>query len=109
LVQADLLARGYLPYTSVTRSYAPFDIIAVDRKDPRNTITIEVRSARRKPGGALQFNKSFPMRSSRYALVVTGEPVVYLPELPQAALRAPASDEVAEHIVDISETAGAGS
>lgn len=88
LVQADLLARGFIPYVPVTRSYAPFDIIAVDRKDAGKVITIEVRSARRSGSGALVFNKSIPMRASRYALVVAGEPVTYLPELPLAARRA---------------------
>jgi hypothetical protein len=92
LVQADLLARGYIAYTPVTRSYAPVDIIAIDRKDPCNMFTIEVRSARRSSAGALVFNKSIPMRASRYALVVIAEPVVYLPELPPAARRAPVDD-----------------
>jgi hypothetical protein len=79
LVAADLMARGWAVYMPIMFSRG-YDIIAA--KDGA-LATIEVRSAHRKIGdGGLSYNKKIDSDSAYHALVITGEPVCYRPELP---------------------------
>jgi hypothetical protein len=79
LVAADMLARGWLVYMPVMHSRG-HDLIAT-----RNgaLVTVEVRSAHRSATGSLVFAKKPEETSTHYALVVTGEPVHYKPDLPE--------------------------
>lgn len=78
LAAADLMARGWQVFLPILHSKG-HDIIAV-RADAM--VTIEVRSAYRNAGGTLIFQKQPDDKSDHYALVVTGEPVSYRPEIP---------------------------
>jgi hypothetical protein len=77
LVAADLLARGWEVYLSITRSRG-HDAIAIKNE---RIVTIEVRSACRNRYGSLSFNRTSRDRSQVYALVVSGEPVIYKPDI----------------------------
>jgi predicted AAA+ superfamily ATPase len=81
LVAADLLARGWHVYIPITRTRG-HDLIA--DKGAR-LITIEVRSAYRSQStGKLSYATNQRKDPSMFfALVVTGDPVVYEPELPE--------------------------
>lgn len=76
LVCADLLSRGWKPYLPILRQKG-HDIIACRSNE---VITIEVRTAFRRDSGALSYNRR-DMNSSHFGLVVTGEPVIYIPEI----------------------------
>lgn len=78
LTAADLMARGYQVFLPVIASKG-HDIIA--SKDGR-LITVEVRAASRRADCGLSFGKKPDCMSDHYALVVTGEPVIYEPPLP---------------------------
>lgn len=80
LAAADLMARKWQIFRPIV-SNRGVDIVAI--KDGK-IITVEVRSARRKPSGALQYRQDTVARADHYALVITGEPVCYVPELPEA-------------------------
>ncbi len=81
LVSADLMARGYKPYTPIVRQRS-HDIIAVNLSG--EMISIEVRSGRRRADGAgiTWQSKCERVGSDYYAIVITGEPVIYKPDLP---------------------------
>ena len=76
---ADLLSRGYKPYSPVVRQRS-HDIIAVSPSGV--VITIEVRSAVRDVS-RVHVPKSARDKSQHYALVLKDEPVVYKPDLPR--------------------------
>jgi hypothetical protein len=77
LVTADLLARGWFVYAPVIRQ-RHHDLIA---SKGNRLVTIEVRSAVRSgPDGCVRFNRTSVNKSDAYALVVTGEPVIYRPD-----------------------------
>ena len=78
LVAADLMARGFHVYMPVIISRG-HDIIACNGTE---IITFEVRSAHRNASGKLIFGRKPDCCSDHYALVVTGEPVIYDPPLP---------------------------
>ena len=74
LVAADLVARGwdvFLPLSITTTN----DLVAV--KDGKIK-TFEVRCAKR-VGGKIVFGRKISLESDHYALVVTGDPVIYRP------------------------------
>lgn len=77
LVMADLMARGWHVYMPVVR-HKGHDLIACggDRM-----VTIEVRSAKRNASGKLIFLKQSYDKSDFYALVDTGVPVEYEPDI----------------------------
>lgn len=77
LVAADLMARGWHVYLPLVHRNG-HDVIATS--DGR-IITVEVRSAYRTQTGNISFTRTRGCKSSHYALVVTGEPVLYEPEL----------------------------
>jgi hypothetical protein len=77
LVAADLMARGWWVYMPVMLSKS-HDIVAFKGIQ---MITVEVRSARRNATGFLSYAKKNDSNSSHRALVVTGEPVSYIPDL----------------------------
>ena len=77
LAAADLLARGWHVYTSLVR-HKGHDLIAV--KGDR-IVTVEVRSAHLNQSQKAVFLKQPPDNSDFYALVVTGSPVIYQPEI----------------------------
>jgi hypothetical protein len=81
LVAADLMARGYKPYMPLVRQRS-HDIIAVTPSG--KVLTFEVRSGKHKADGTghtiLKRNESLVV-SDYFAVVMTGEPVVYEPEL----------------------------
>ncbi len=78
LVAADLLARGWRVYMPIQISKG-HDIIACRGND---IITVEVRSGKRNRNGVLFYGKKASDKSMIYGVVVTGEPVSYLPPLP---------------------------
>jgi len=78
LVAADLLARGWNAFLPVLRNRG-HDVIAC-KGDA--VVTIEVRSGRLKPSGAPAFSKKADCISQCYAVVMTGQPVLYEPPLP---------------------------
>lgn len=78
LVAADLLARGWQPYVPAAR-HGGHDLIAYRATD---LATIEVRSGYRNRTGRVIYNKSPRDNSTHYAVVITGEPVLYDPPLP---------------------------
>ena len=78
LVAADLMARGWQVFMPI-RSSKGHDIVAACASE---LTTIEVRSAHRNAGGHVIYSRKADNVSDRYALVVTGEPVIYTPDLP---------------------------
>jgi hypothetical protein len=80
IAAADLLARGWNVFFPMTRT-SKHDLIITDR-DGERVLRIEVKSGYRKASGALQFQKQSKANCDHYAIVVTGEPVNYQPELP---------------------------
>lgn len=80
LVAADLMARGYKPYTPLVRQRS-HDIIAV--APCGEILTFEVKSGKRRDNGNGYTFASAPrdVHSDHYAVVITGEPVIYKPEL----------------------------
>lgn len=83
LVAADLLARGYVAFGPIGPHTACHDLIAVHRKT-HEVRTIEVRFGRRLRSGAASCGRKPTDCSDHYAIVITGEPVVYDPPLPDA-------------------------
>ncbi|WP_395601225.1 winged helix-turn-helix domain-containing protein (plasmid) [Pseudomonas sp. A1437] len=83
LVAADLMARGYKPYFPFVRQRA-HDIIAV--APCGEILTFEVRSGKRRADGEgyTFLHKGDGMESDHYAIVLTGDPVIYSPELDPA-------------------------
>lgn len=77
LVAADLMARGWQVFMPIIASKG-HDLIAV--KDGR-IATFEVRSAHRNANGVVKYAKQAGCTSEFYGLVVTGEPVTYVPDL----------------------------
>lgn len=83
LTVADLMARGYKPYTPIVRQRS-HDIIAVSPSG--QIVTVEVRSGKsRADGNGYTFCQKTPkeMVSQHYAIVITGRPVEYQPGLPE--------------------------
>lgn len=78
LAAADLMARGWVVFVPVVKSKG-HDLIACRDGE---IATFEVRSAYRNAAGKLIFNKKADCASKYYALVITGEPVTYEPQLP---------------------------
>ena len=78
LVAADLLARGWQPYIPLVR-HRGHDLIACRNG---HVITIEARAGHRGKAGAIVFATNPRDHSDVYAVVCTGEPVVYSPLLP---------------------------
>lgn len=83
LVAADLTARGYVAFIPLTRN-AECDLIAMS-KDGRLE-KIEVRCGKRTPAG-ITYNRKPEGTHDRYAIVITGEPVIYKPDLPNEGKR----------------------
>lgn len=79
LVAADLMARGWKVFMPLHRS-AGHDLVAM-HPDDRKLRSFEVRSAHRRPGGAISYHKRSSDAADHYALVCTGEPVAYQPDL----------------------------
>lgn len=77
LAGADLLARGWQIYLPAFRT-GGHDLLATAGD---KIISIEVRSAHRDHKGAIHFARRPNDKSSHYALVIKGEPIVYRPEL----------------------------
>lgn len=77
LVAADLMARGWHVYMPVLVSRG-HNIIACEGG---RIATFEVRSAHRNAAGKLIFGRKSDCVSDHYALVVTGEPVIYDPAI----------------------------
>jgi hypothetical protein len=82
LVAADLIARGWHVYLPVIKQRG-FDVIVTQG---RLVLTIEVRSASKNTKGTLTWTKRPTDCSDYYALVVTGDPVKYQPDLPAVPL-----------------------
>lgn len=80
LVAADLMARGYKPYTPLVRQRS-HDIIAITPCG--ELLTFEVKSGKRRDDGNGYTFAAAPRdaQSDHYAVVITGEPVIYKPEL----------------------------
>lgn len=86
LAAADLMSRGFQVFAPISQSRARVDLIAMDRSGACQRI--EVRSGRRLPNGGLSFPKNRGRRLpyvDRYAVVLTGEPVRYVPALSDPA------------------------
>lgn len=87
LATADLIARGHSVYRPSVGKGEPFDLIVLFRNGEDRCIgpyTFEVRSAYRNRYGKIVYNKNRAKRRPEpdyYALVVTGEPVIFEPEL----------------------------
>ncbi len=79
LVAADLMARDFRVYLPV-KANRGHDLIA--EAWDGTLLTFEVRSARRTLDGQTSFTRKSEDRADYYALVVTGEPVAYKPDLP---------------------------
>jgi hypothetical protein len=80
LVAADLIARGYHVYAPLVRHGGGVDLVAISKLDC-SLFRIEVRCAVRRDN-RLVFCAPSTAKHDVIALVVTGEPVVYRPELP---------------------------
>lgn len=80
LVAADLVARGWHVYLPVYRQRG-HDIIAYTGN---RFLTVEVRSGRLSPAGSLIYQRRTEVtKSDCFAVVVTGEPVRYIPDIPE--------------------------
>lgn len=78
LVAADLLTKGWNVYAPLVRNKGHDLIVYCGGK----VLTIEVRSAYRSQNGKLVGNRMDRKdKSSHFAFVITGEPIVYEPEL----------------------------
>lgn len=81
LVAADLVARGWHVYLPVIRQRG-YDLIAYSGD---NLLKIEARSGCRKASGVIWFNReSRDSKPTHYAVVITGEPVIYDPDIPES-------------------------
>ncbi len=93
LAAADLMARGYQVFAPVGQTVARVDLIALDHRG--HALRIEVRSGhRRADGTGFTWARNPRHRQplvDHYAIVVTGEPVVYSPALPGARDTVPES------------------
>jgi hypothetical protein len=85
LVAADLLARGWQVFLPVF-SNRGHDLCAYV---PGHLVSIEVRSARRSQTGNIVFSKRVTDYSMYYALVIRGEVIKYVPELPAKWVQMP--------------------
>lgn len=79
LVAADLIARGFKPYTPFIRQRS-HDLICISPTG--KIVTIEVRAGYRKANGTLQLGKKIDCQSEILASVFIDSPVIYSPELP---------------------------
>jgi hypothetical protein len=79
LAAADLMARGFAVYYPMARQKG-YDLVAVDKKG--RMLSIEVRSGRLTESGKPSFMKKVDSNAKHHAIVMTGHPVVYEPELP---------------------------
>lgn len=81
LVAADLMARGYKPYMPLVRQRG-HDLIAVSPGGEILTIEVKSGKARATGEGYSYLHKGERQnQSTHYAIVITGSPVVYEPEL----------------------------
>lgn len=78
LVAADLMARGWQIFFPLNPN-SKHDIVGIIED---NILTFEVRSAYRTKAGGLVYNKKAHSTSKHFALVITGHPIEYVPELP---------------------------
>lgn len=84
LVAADPLARGFYVYAPIAQTTAPIDLMAI-RRGSSVCERIEVRCGKRGVNGLPVFTRKPAIRAdevTRYAVVLTGEPVVYVPPFP---------------------------
>lgn len=77
LVAADLMARGWQVFLPVIPSKG-HDVIA---SNGQRLLTVEVRSAHRNSSGVVKYTKKADCQSDVYGIVITGEPVVYEPDI----------------------------
>jgi hypothetical protein len=77
LVATDLMARGWQIYFPLNPN-STHDLVATFKG---NILSFEVRSAYRIKTGRLTYQKKSNSAANHYALVVTGEPIQYLPPL----------------------------
>jgi hypothetical protein len=84
LVAADLMARGYVVYFPLMKRTAHVDLIATPSNPDRLPLRIEVRSGTIGARGQVRYAKKADSRADHHAVVMTGEPVHYKPELPSA-------------------------
>jgi len=80
LVAADLMARGSGVFFPLVRTLK-CDLIAMS-KDGKTLRRVEVRSGRRMPSGSIWYSKRDTDEADIYAVVIVGEPVVYIPGPP---------------------------
>lgn len=80
LVAADLSARGFVVFFPLVRS-AICDLVAL-RRDVELPLRIEVRSGHRS-GQRIVYSTKTNSPAEHHAVVITGEPVVYRPPLPE--------------------------
>ena len=79
MAAADLTARGFVVFFPLVRT-AQCDLVALDREG--NVQRIEVRCGHRGQKGRVVYSQKDRSRTDRYAIVITGEPIVYDPPLP---------------------------
>lgn len=79
LVAADLSARGYIVFFPLVRS-AICDLVALHPR-VKAALRIEVRCGHRS-GERIVYSTKSNSPAEHHAVVVTGEPVIYKPELP---------------------------
>lgn len=82
LVAADLTARGWTVFFPLTR-IAACDLVAL--KSGGVPERVEVRCAKRADNGALRYARPDRAKYDRLALVVSGEPVTYVPPYTDAS------------------------
>ncbi len=78
LVAADLMARDFRVYLPI-KANRGHDLVAESWDGC--LLTFEVRSAHRTLDGGISWTRNTEDRANFYALVVTGEPVMYKPDL----------------------------
>jgi len=83
LVAADLYARGWKAFAPVGRHNGYYDLVAVDGSG--QMLSIEVRCGRRTRTGHASFAPNRDSNADHHAVVITGEPVLYVPDLPEPA------------------------
>lgn len=83
LAAADLTARGYTVYAPICRHAAHADLIALRRGREDAPLTFEVRCGRLSPRGEVKYAVKAKSKTNHHAIVVTGQPVSYQPDLPE--------------------------
>lgn len=110
LAAADLMARGWVVYAPVGRYGYHADLIATPPKEGWRPVTFEVRPGARKADGRIVFKQTTGCKADHYAVVLTGEPVLYVPPLPGFGETAePAPDPADDPNWQPPEGAGSGS